>query len=399
MRLTGFVPPPFVVWRIAELPANKPIPTPFRPFATPPTDEPGYEESCQYRLVPHAVFRNILLHSFFQWLVLTGVMFSYFGSLGLPAKLALSVIGLIIFAGLAIGANLFIMWIVNARPMQTIEALLQHAPRQDRWRYEEWFPTIFETRPSPPRPSTFRRRRWRALRITAQMLVFFLCAPAEEKKVSRGFPGLRRFLYPYRLWWNRKRRRRSQSSSGAADPIGHDHYRRLNRAKLGALTLRREDSSLHAFSAFAAITTFVPQRRRVLVIPEVHINFLLGYFSPIGYGFILCLATFCLYPIAMWYLDPKTALPRFPLMFPVLFWFGLGLHYLRYTLQQDFAAFFRNYFNARKFPQSMTRFANEQMARAPDLVEAIQSNSLSFFISVLLFGLGALYAGFLQSLG
>jgi len=176
-----------------------------------------------------------------------------------------------------------------------------------------------------------------------------------------------------------------------------------NTARLKALRLRREDSWLHAFSAFAAVTSFVSERQRRPNIPGVQTKFLLGYFSPIGFGFGLCLLTFALYPAMSHFVparlfQPEAALPRFPFMICVIVWFCQGSYYLLFGLKQDFAAVFHNYFDSRMFPKSMTRFARRQMAAVPDLAAAMENHWIPWTIEFIMFGLAELYASFMHSL-
>jgi hypothetical protein len=283
---------------------------------------------------------------------------------------------------------------------------------------------------SPPKVhrSRFRRRLWRAVQITWQTALFFLSAPHDSKNATRRFRGfspsatvtnvrrtLRRFLFNSAALLRTllraitrkapftRRRHPGSSTQPRLDPVSAQarSTRRRNRAKLGALSLRREDSSLLAFSAFAAITTFAPQRRESSGISQLHINFLLGYFSPIGFGFGLSMLIFCMYPIAAALTTTAPthgSVSKFPIMASICVWFFQSLLYLNYTLRQDFAPLFRNYFDARMFPNSMTRYANYQISRVPNLTQSIQNELLTFFIAILMFGLAGLYAAFLHNL-
>lgn len=67
-------------------------------------------------------------------------------------------------------------------------------------------------------------------------------------------------------------------------------------SRLRALTLRREDSSLQAFSEFAVLSCFVPITRKTgTSIPPIEARFITVYFAPIWFGFTLCLLTFTLF--------------------------------------------------------------------------------------------------------
>jgi hypothetical protein len=465
MGLKSFQAPPFVVWRVFDIPSAKDDCYPLyeadpssRGFA----DHPA--ELSHYRLVPHAVFREISRHCYAQALAIVFIALSFLGNnpetsevfdafvyRNISSKIAIQeslihecslvlatiVGGLLLAVGslailLTLGAiaNALVMRLLNARSMQTIEALLHHCPAASRAEFDQSFPAIFERHNERHRDREIVR--WKpAFRITGQTFLFFFVSSPLSRRLPSGSLveriwlaclASRRFFQKSRFAvarmitasTSRHRRRVSPSNPPKGASSGAVLYtrrqldrrlRRLNRAKLGSLSLRREDSPLQAFSSFAAITTFVPHQRRIIRIPRKHIEFLIGYFSPIGFGFLLCLLIFGTYPLLAIVGNtissgpaPVPAPSKFTMMIPILIWFVLGLVYLRYTIDQDFSALFKNYFKARRFPATMTRFALDQIERAPDLVEVIQSNALSFFIAVLLFGLAALYAGFLQSL-
>jgi hypothetical protein len=319
---------------------------------------------------------------------------------------------------LAVVTNVILLRQLNARSIQSVETLLHLCPPNAREIYDSWFPSI-----------RYRRcRLCRALRITVQTLGFFVLAPRQSIALAHRMRDawfasrLRhagvRYCRAFGEMNNRSVSRLSRALSRL--PIHMDTHKprvpvgavrrkrglevqntfRLNRAKLAALTLRLEDSSLHAFSAFAALTTFVPGWRPFAPVPGLHMKFLLSYFSPIGFGFLLCLLTFGSYPfVASVAVEPHAVLSRFPFMFCVFFWFVQGAFYLFFTLRQDFAALFRDFFYIRMFPSSMTQFANEQVGHAPNLVDLIQNTWAPWLIATVMFGLATLYADFLHSLG
>jgi hypothetical protein len=90
---------------------------------------------------------------------------------------------------------------------------------------------------------------------------------------------------------------------------------------------------------------------------------------------------------------------KFPFMIGVFFWFVQSLLYSFKMLGRDFESMFRNYFDARPFPNGMTRFANEQMSLAPDLLVLAQDAWLSPLVNIAIMGLAGLYAAFLHGLG
>ena len=310
------------------------------------------DERPQYRLAPHGVFKHIWLQCVVQWLASLVVLHQLveFHCLSLASASALFFSAFVIVIFVSMFANWVVLRILNSRPMQTIEALLHLSPKNARAIYEEAFPSI-------------RNRHVRPLKITLYTFLYFLFG----ERASR-LPVLRRRL------------------------------KSVNFTRLSALTLRREDSCLHAFSAFAAVTYFVPHRRSYMPIQPIPTRFLLCYFSPIGFGFLLCIAMFCVHPIA-WRLIGGNDFSRVPFMVCVLIWAVQGLIYLLFTLRADFTSLFRNYFNVRPFPNSMTSFANSQMARAPNLTAVVQDTWVPWAIATVLFGLAGLYAGFLHSLG
>jgi hypothetical protein len=307
-------------------------------------------EHASYRLVPHGVFRNVLYQCIAQWLALACVLITAVNH----DIVSVASGGLIYFASLPafvfLGAffNVLILAMLNSPPESKVGALLNLCPREVREEYTKWLPSVKDT-----------KWQWlRPVKITWCLLLYFLL-PIKD----------------------------------------------TNAARLQALRLRREDSWLHAFSAFAAVTSFVSERQRQPIIPSVQTKFLLGYFSPIGFGFGLCLLTFVLYP-AMSFLVPVAALasqseatlPRFPFMVCVAVWFCQGSFYLLFDLKQDFAAVFHNYFDSRMFPKSMTRFARSQMATVPDIAVAMENHWIPWTIEFIMFGLAELYASFMHSL-
>jgi hypothetical protein len=299
-----------------------------------------------YRLVPHAVFRHLLAQCFVQWIgvclpivvsVLTLQISHIWG-------ISFALCALFVFLGLAICANIIILINLNSRPIQTIESLFSRCPDSARKVCDASFPSISNAHYKP-------------LAITLATLKYFLRSVLPGRGSNRD---------------------------------------NVNFARLQALTLRREDSCLHAFSAFAAVTCFVPHERRLARIPAVELTFLLSYFSPIGFGYALCVVTFCCYPlISALAAEPHAS--RFPFMLCAFFWFIQGTLYLIFTLRQDFTSLFNNYFGSQRFPKSMTTFANQQMTRAPNLVDAVHT-WVPWAIATVMFGLASLYAGFLHSL-
>jgi hypothetical protein len=302
-----------------------------------------------YRLAPHAVLRHLLQQCFVQWvgfcLPLLVAVFNF--GLSRPWGLSLGLISLPLFVACAFITNILILLNLNAQSVRPIEALFSRCPSSARKVCDASFPSISNARFKPAA-------------ITLATVRYFLQAAYE------------RYISPH--FWKRN----------------------INFARLQALTLRREDSSLLAFSAFAAVTSFVPPGRRIAALPAVDIKFLLSYFSPVGFGFALCMLTFCCHPFLST-ISAQHHMSRFPFMLCAFFWFTQGIWYLLFTLRQDFASLFKDYFESRRFPKSMTHFANEQMERAPDLVDAVYT-WVPWTISFVIVGLAGLYAAFLHSL-
>jgi hypothetical protein len=299
-----------------------------------------------YRLVPHAVLRALMTQSLVQWVGICSPIAVSAINLGISyfSGALFALLALPMYVIFAIYTNTVILKSLNSRPIQPIESLFSLCPSSARKVCDSSFPSI----------ATARHNR---LAITLDTLRYFL-----------------RSVWPRYI----------------IRPTSQDS---VNFARLEALTLRREDSCLHAFSAFAAVTFFVPQERRLAEIPAVEIRFILSYFSPLGFGFALCVVTFCCHPL----LSMEYHISRLPFMLCVFLWFIQGALYLFFTLRQDFASLFSNYFGSQRFPKSMTQFANRQMERAPNLVDAVHT-WVPWAIAIVMFGLASLYAGFLHSL-
>jgi hypothetical protein len=440
MTPRGFGAPPFVVWRVVTRTKESALPFPKRARAPIQYETLNYSdddldlERSEFPLVPHAVFLATMRQALVQLAALGFFFSSLFFAVpdiipGIPSiidyphptaalrALVLTLLLSPVFVCLAMGANLGVIALLNARPMQTTKALLQLCPETTRREYEECFPSIMDSR-----YAVIDR-----LRITLQALCFFfrlghgqsrkviwpwrrraLIAPLvhARRRIRIGFLKLMhscRRLYRALRWRGNRVRLPAGlfiapwTASPAPSYSKQATDRHLNLAKLGALSLRREDSRLHALSAFAAATTFVPQRRHYSLIGRIHINFILSYFSPLGFGFALCMLLFVVFVGARWWADDPE-LPRFPLIVSIVLWLAQGLWYVRYTLGQDFTSLFRDYFVLRIFPKSMTSFAQAQIAAAPDLATEVQGRWLDLLIVGLLLGLASLHAALLHSL-
>jgi hypothetical protein len=413
MRVRSFKTPPFVVWRLES-------------------GEGHSGKQSRYRLVPHAVYGNILLHVLTQWIVLTlFVIIPHRVDIRSAVLLAFFFLALFLLA--AVAANIAMLRLINGRSMQPVEALLALCPRDFRQTYDSVFPVVRDSerrwRWVPQRLEQwlarkrwFSRRsaqamaqppRWRelvrikcscflTLHTTAYFLVWIFCRHEARTRSSR----------PLKSYWSLGLLGRPSQTKSRED----SRLRlRTNLSRLRALILRREDSGLHAFSAFAVLSCFVPFHRRTTPtphmqtdIPHIQTKFVAAYFAPIVFGFLLCIVTFCLFvartsPIASWLGLVDTAPffddnQRFPFMVCTFVWFIQGILYSLSTLDRDFASLFRDYFGTRPFPKSMTRFANDIMANAPDLVALARERWLTAAITVVMLGLASLYADFLHSL-
>jgi len=358
MSPRSFEAPPFVAWLVRD------------GLGRAQKHDPGY---AQYNLVPHTVFRNLLCQCVWQWIALSFVVQAavYYDSASPLLGWLTYILALPAFVCIAIYFNVQILARLNSQPASKIKVLLNRCPGDLRKKYVAWLPAIEKP-----------EREWqRHYKITWRLLVYFLSPKNEEARTwQRPFKTAWRFLLNLLLF------------SPKAD---------TNAAKLEALTLRKEDSCLHAFSAFAAVTSFVSDTQNSPAIPSIQIRFLLSYFSPIGFGYLLCLITFLLYPVLSYFSNfsnPENSLPRFPFMACIVVWLCQGSLYLLSALRQDFAAIFHNYFDGRIFPQSMTRYADEQMAIVPDLIAAMENHWIPFAIGTVMFGLAELYASFMHSL-
>jgi len=443
MTSRGFGAPPFVVWRVVTKKKESALPFPKRARAPIQYETLNYSdddldlERSEFPLVPHAVFLETMRQALVQLAALGFFFSSFFFAVPdiIPSilcigkcadyphltaalrALVLTLVLLPVFICLAIAANLRVIALLNARPMQTTKALVQLCPESTRREYEECFPSIIDSR-----YAVIGR-----LRITLQALCFFFrVGHRQSRKIM--WPWRRRAMIALLVHARRRIRMRlaellhscrrlyrglrwrgnrvrlpaglftapwTAAQAPSYSKQATDWH--LNLAKLGALSLRREDSRLHALSAFAAATTFVPQRRRYSLIGRIHINFILSYFSPLGFGFALCMLLFIVFVGAKWWADDPE-LPRFPLIVSIVLWLAQSLRYVRYTLGQDFTSLFRNYFVLRIFPKSMTTFAQAQIAAAPDLATEVQGRWLDVLVVGLLLGLASLHAALLHSL-
>jgi hypothetical protein len=371
MSPRSFEAPPFVAWLVKDDPGRAQKGGPGHAQEVDlhhaQKNDPGY---AQYDLVPHTVFRNLLCQCVWQWAALSFVVQDavYYDSASPLLGWLIYVLALPAFVCIAIYFNVQILARLNSQSAPKIKVLLSRCPKDLRRKYVEWLPAIEKP-----------ERAWqRHYKITWSLLVYFL-SPKNEKADTwqRPFKTAWRFLLNLLLFLPK------------AD---------TNAAKLEALTLRKEDSCLHAFSAFAAVTSFVSDRQNSPAIPNIQIRFLLSYFSPIGFGYLLCLITFLLYPVLSYFSKSEYSLPRFPFMVCIVVWLCQGSLYLLSALRQDFAAIFHNYFDSRIFPQSMTRYADEQMAIVPDLIAAMENHWIPWAIGTVMFGLAELYASFMHSL-
>lgn len=402
MRARGFKTPPFVVWRIESRPADQ----------------------SHYRLVPHGVLASILVHTFCQW-----ALISLF--VGTHVKTILAGIGIpiglfIVFFALAALCNVLTLRLLNARSMAPTEALLQRSTMNVRSAYyDRAFPVLLaphkdrvtwnqdriagRRHAGQPLPAPSRGRRFvRGLRLTWQTTIHFLFRlpatwPSRLRDSHRLTDYLRRWTRVWRIYGRISRWRQRNEFV---------RQRRSNRARLQALKLRREDSMLHAFSAFAVLSCFVELVRRTEApVKPIPASFVIAYFMPILFGFFLCAVGFVLYAareslfvecvglssmptVKLW----NDNSDKFPLMIGIFVWFVHGIAYVVATLEQDFKSLFKDYFNQRPFPSSMTHFANDIIEAAPDLKAMAREQWLSQVITAGMIGLAGLYAAFLQSL-
>src|ERR1043165_1237173 len=369
MHSPSFKTPPFVVWRI-ESPPNGP---------------------SRYRLASHGVSGSVMLHAAWQWLVLSAVIIPNHSASACSGGIA-CVAFLLLFTVLAILCNVLILRIVNARLIQPVDTLLHLCPAHARRQYNNAFPkiTIMHEPGVHGRNSTLRLQR--KLTITLQTAAYFLASLPTF--LSRG--------YESRTFGDRLKHKKPRLDSQC----------RVNRARLRALKLRREDSCLQAFSSFAVLSCFVEHRRRrepAAPIPPIQTAFIVAYFMPIIFGFVLCLVTFCLYALKdshlSFYLQLSSdarftnASTKFPFMICVFVWFIHGILYLIRTLDQDFKSLFYDYFKTQFFPKSMVRYAHAIMKDAPDLALVARERWLIEAITAGMVGLTALYAEFLHNLG
>ncbi len=399
MRQTLFESPPFVLWHLRD----------------------EAKEKSYYCLAPHSVFGSLLAQAVVQWLGISALLIVGFGAnLSTLWKI---LIAMLVCLVLATFSNVCLLRFLNSKSLPSVDALLHLCPRVARRRYESSFPTT----PYTKRP---------LLTITAQLLVYW-----------------------FNMWWYRliagvagdrsvrighlHRRRRSQKAYQGARSRPSQIAQNLSR--LRALTLRKEDSCLHAFSAFAIMSCFVPFARADRPRSAIAPKFIGTYFSPVIFGFSCCLVIFLLLvlrqadfvvslskpsttyvtqtsgprPISselvqdsekpsMEALHRNTEnqalayrhLPQhFPFFICVFLWFVQSLMYSYRMLGRDFNSMVRNYFDSRPFPNEMTRFANQQMSLAPDFVVVAQDEWLSPLVNVAIMGLAALYAAFLHALG
>lgn len=335
MRPVRFDFPPFIVWRVQ------------RPPDLPVGDAYGY------RLVPQGVLLNLIFQCLIQSSGIAWVVFAYRGIDHASLRYVVALTAGVFILTLAL--SMLLTRLLNSRSMHPVEALMALCPDDMRQRLDQAFPCYHQPQP---------QKRSRFARLRANTAMTFQTALSLLPLGSLSSSTRNRLFSP-----------REQE----------------NRARLRSLRMRREDNALHAFSAFAVVTSFVPLTRRARPIAAIQLKFVLSYFSPVAFGFIVCMLIFAIGGVGYGVKKPA-------LMICIVLWFGQSLHYCFYTVRQDFAGMFENYFNQRPFPKSMTRFANEQMARAPDLVRLAQEQWLSAAITTAIFGLAGLYAGFLQNL-
>src|ERR1700722_16138712 len=125
MRRNYFAAPPFVVWHIAAGRHDR-RETPGRRNLPPPT-------VSEYVLVPHGVYRDTLAQAFVQWVGLGFVLLTI-PERGLGAA-GNCLVAFLLFFGLAILTNIAVLWQLNSRAMQPIEALLLLCPANGRENY------------------------------------------------------------------------------------------------------------------------------------------------------------------------------------------------------------------------------------------------------------------------
>jgi hypothetical protein len=316
-----------------------------------------------------------------------------------------AVIGL--YLSLSMAANIFVIRLVNNRIPAPIHRLLDATPPEERRVLEDSFPLLEAETKAVGSGLHQHSINWR---LTTELSRFML---------ARALPVF--FRTPLLLRGYR-----------AATP-----RREENLSRLRALELRQQDNCLFALTAFAAATEFTGGRTRQDSSFPAEANFIISYFSPLIFGFMLCLFTFCSYALhphlsagyhmAIHYTiaasivddEPSTEVGplgnhvlasdqkgthrpgssgKFPLMICVVLWFVEGLWYLHYTLGHDFAGTFRNYIQGRTYPATMTRLARQELARTPDIIALLESKWIPAAIGALMLGLVGIYAGFLHSL-
>jgi hypothetical protein len=382
MRKKSFKTPPFVVWRVEDCEING---------------------RFHYRLVPHGVFGSILLHAALQWFVVVLFIFSNYAKTAASFAI-LAAVSFVAFTFLAGVSNVIMLRLLNVRSIQPVAALLQRCPKRAAEIYNEVFPTVCVRNPSgrsdlPGATTTgqmaehvppSRSRPWIITLHTAYYFVskmFSLIADNSRYFFSRNI------IKAYQLLFYR--------------PHAEKLEENLNR--LRALTLRREDSPLHAFTEFAVLSCFVPFTRRAgTTIPPVEFRFIFVYFAPVLFGFTLCLITFCLFVLKTTSLGEYAGLSKkshffyedkFAFMACVFVWFVQSAIYAIGTLERDFKQLSYRYFERQRFPKSMTQFASDVIDRAPDLADAARNHWAKPVITAGIVVLTELYASFLHNLG